>query len=255
MTENHDHLSAVQLAKQALREELALQAAAQDAAGASGLSGRTAELLRRDAAYRSARQVFVSPVPSLQQVRINALLDGKELIVPAPGLKDGFYLLKPYSIPFQQLPHSVTLKGFAKAGQRLSRPEVEGLAVSLLVTDAVAVDLQGNRLGDGLGFFDLSFAILAALGAISRDALVAAFVNEWQIMAKPLPAACWDVPADILVTEQQIYRPQHDAAPPRPIFWEHLPDRKIRKITPLWWLSGGKSPETFQKTGGRRSPE
>jgi len=236
VAENHDHLSAVQLAKLALREELALQAAA----GPSGLSGRTAELLRRDAAYRSARQVFVSPVPSLQQVRINALLDGKELIVPAPGLKDGFYLLKPYSIPFQQLPHSVTLKGFAKAGQRLTRPEVEGLAVSLLVTDAVAVDLQGNRLGDGLGFFDLSFAILTALGAMSRDALIAAFVNEWQIMAKPLPTACWDVPADIIVTEQQIYRTEHVAALPRPIFWEHLPDRKIRKITPLWWLSGGK---------------
>lgn len=237
MTEDLDHLSAVQLAKQALREELALRAAA----GPKGLSGRTAELLRREAAYRSARQVFVSPVPSLQQVRINALLDGKELIVPAPGLKEGFYLLKPYSIPFHQLPHSVTLKGFAKAGQRMTRTELESLAVSLFVTDAVAVDPQGNRLGDGLGFFDLSVAILAAMGAMSRDALIATFVQEEQMMEQSLPTACWDVPTDIIVTELQVFRMDQVSAP-RPIFWEHLPDRKIRKITPLWWLSGGKKP-------------
>jgi len=233
---DRDNLSAVQLAKQALREELALAAAAR------GLSGRIAELLRREPAYRGARQILVSPLPSLQQVRINALLDGKELIVPAPGLKDGFYLLKPYSIPFPQLAHSVSIKGFAKAGQRLSRPEVESLAVSLCITDAVAVDQQGNRLGDGLGFFDLSVAILAALGAISRDAVLVALVDAGQIMAKPLPVACWDVPLDIIISEQQVFRPQHVASPPRPIFWEHLPDRKIRKITPLWWLSGGKKP-------------
>ncbi|MBU0967683.1 MAG: 5-formyltetrahydrofolate cyclo-ligase [Proteobacteria bacterium] len=238
MTEDNDHLSAVQLAKQALREELALRVAA----GPKGLSGRTAELLRRDTAYRSARQVFVSPVPSLQQVRINCLLDGKELIVPAPGLKDGFYLLKPYSIPFQQLPYSVTLKGFAKAGQRMTRPEVESLAVSLLVTDAVAVDRQGNRLGDGLGFFDLSVAILTTMGAISRDALVATCIHEEQMVEQPLPIACWDVPIDIIVTEQQVFRTEQVSASPRSIFWEHLPDRKIRKITPLWWLSGGKNP-------------
>lgn len=237
MTLDRDHLSAVQLAKQALREEMALRPAA---GPGNGLSGRSAELLRREAAYRAARQIFVSPVPALQQVRINCLLDGKDLIVSGPGLKEGFYLLKPYAVPFQQLPHSVSMKGLAKAGQRLTRPELEGLAVSLLVTDAAAVDQQGNRLGDGLGFFDLSFAILTALGAMSRDALVAAFVNEWQIMAKPLPTASWDVPADIIVTEQQLYRTEHVSSPPRRIFWEHLPDRKIRKITPLWWLSGGK---------------
>lgn len=237
MTEERGHLFAGQLAKQALREEMALLPAALP----RGPSGRAAELLRRESAYRAARQIFVSPVPALQQVRINSLLDGKDLIVPAPGLKDGFYLLKPYSIPFHQLPHGVSMKGFAKAGQRLSRPEVESLAVSLFVTDAVAVDLQGNRLGDGLGFFDLSVAILAALGAISREALVAAFVHQEQMADVNLPVACWDVPADIIVTEQQVFRTEQVPASPRRIFWEHLPDRKIRRITPLWWLWGDKA--------------
>jgi len=236
VAEDHDNLSAEQLAKQALREEMALRSVAPP----KGLSGKAAELLRRESAYRTARQVFVSPVPALQQVRINCLLDGKDLVVPAPGLKDGFYLLKPYSVAFHQLPHSVSMKGFAKAGHRLSRPELESLAVSLLVTDAVAVDHQGSRLGDGLGFFDLSVAILAEMGAISRDALVATFIHEEQMVEQPLPTACWDVPTDIIVTEQQVYRTEHVSAPPRPIFWEHLTDKKIRKITPLWWLSGGK---------------
>jgi 5-formyltetrahydrofolate cyclo-ligase len=243
VTRDSDHLSAVRLAKQALREEMALRLAARPG---NGLSGRAAELLRREPAYRSARQIFVSPLPPLQQVRINCLLDGKDLIVPAPGLKDGFYLLKPYSVPFHQLPHSVSMKGFAKAGQRLTRPELESLAISLLVTGALAVDLQGNRLGDGLGFFDLSFAILTEMEAISRDAQVATFIHAEQMVEQPLPAACWDVPADIIVTDRQIYRTEHVTTSPRRIFWEHLPDKKIRKITPLWWLKGGQAanPET-----------
>jgi len=236
VTRDSDNFSAVRLAKQALREEMALRL---PAGLGNGLSGRAAELLRRESAYRSARQIFVSPLPPLQQVRINCLLDGKDLIVPAPGLKDGFYLLKPYSVPFHQLPHSVSMKGFAKAGQRLTRLELGSLAISLLVTGAAAVDPQGNRLGDGLGFFDLSFAILAEMGAISRDALVATFIHAEQMVEQPLPAACWDVLTDIIVTKHQVYRPEHVTTSPRRIFWEHLPDKKIRKISPLWWLRGG----------------
>jgi hypothetical protein len=75
--------------------------------------------------------------------------------------------------------------------------------------------------------------------AISRDALVATCIHAAQIMAKPLPAACWDVLADIIVTEKQVYRREHATTSPRRIFWEHLSDKKIRKITPLWWLKGG----------------
>jgi 5-formyltetrahydrofolate cyclo-ligase len=200
------------------------------------LSGRGAEMLRREPSYRAVPRIFVSPAPALQQVRINCLVDGKELIMPGPGLKEGFYLLKPYTLPFHALPHAVSMKGLAKAGRRLSRAEVEKLSLALLVTGAEAVDRQGNRLGDGLGFFDLSWAMLAELGALRSDAAVAACVNAEQIVEQPLPCACWDVPADIIITENGVYPAQHALPAPRRLFWQYLSERKTRKITPLWWL-------------------
>jgi 5-formyltetrahydrofolate cyclo-ligase len=225
------NLPAVQQAKEALRKEFASRAQQVD--------GRAAELLRRDPAYRGARQLFVSPVPALQQVRINCLLDGKELIIPAPGLKDGFYLFNPYSIPFQKIPHSVSMQGFAAAGKRLTRAEIESLSVSLLVTDAAAVDSSGNRLGDGFGFFDLSIAILLEMGALQSGALVAACINEERIINEDLPVVGWDVKVDIIVSNQQIFQPQRVVSSPViHIFWERLPAKRIRKITPLWWLKG-----------------
>lgn len=227
--------------KQLLRLELAQDPLAGGAE--QQLSGKAAELLRREPSYRASPRILVSPVPALQQVRINCLVDGRELIVPGPGLKDGFYLLKPYTVPFHALPHAVSIKGLAAAGRKLSRAEVEKLSLGLLVTGAVAVDRLGNRLGDGLGFFDLSWAVLAELGALRSDAVVAACVNEAQIVETPLPADCWDVPADIIVTEKGVYPAPHDAPAPRRLFWQHLPERRTRKITPIWWLRESRPPE------------
>ena len=227
--------------KELLRRELAQLSSVGSAE--LQLSGRAAELLRREPFYRASPRILVSPVPALQQVRINCLVDGKELIVPGPGLKDGFYLLKPYAVPFHALPHAVSIKGLAAAGRRLSRAEVEKLSLALLVTGAVAVDRLGNRLGDGLGFFDLSWAVLAELGALQSDAAVAACVNEAQIVEKPLPVACWDVPADIIVTEKDVYPAPHGSPAPRRLFWQHLPERRTRKITPIWWLRESRPPE------------
>ena len=54
---------------------------------------RAAERLRRLEVYRRAKTIMVPPDQAQLQVRINALLDGKRLIMATPGLRDGFYLL------------------------------------------------------------------------------------------------------------------------------------------------------------------
>ena len=79
--------------------------------------GKIAEAIRRQDAYRQCRQIFVSPSPDLAQIRINALLDGKELVVSGPGLKEGFYQLRPYVVPFPKLAFAVSLKGLPVHGQ------------------------------------------------------------------------------------------------------------------------------------------
>ena len=231
------NISGIQQEKQDLRAKI----------GARGVSitpsGKAAELLRRQNCYRKARQIFVAPDPVLHQVRINCLMDGKELIMPGAGLKDGFYLLKPYSIPFADLPFAVTMKGLGRFGQRLSQEKVEHLSLSLLVTNALAVDRLGNRLGDGSGFFDLTWAILKSLGGGDLAASVAAVVNDEQILKKTVPASDWDVPVQIIVTDTEVYRVETSSVHQGKIFWEHIAEKKIRKMTPLWWISNkGKKP-------------
>ena len=97
------------------------------------VQGKLAENLRRSASYRQCHQIFVDPSLLLRQVRVNALLDGKELIMPGAGLKEGFYLLKPYQIPFKNLVMGVTYTGLERYGCRLTAADISALHISLLL--------------------------------------------------------------------------------------------------------------------------
>lgn len=197
-------------------------------------AGRLAQHLRAFEAYRGAACLFVSPAPILKQLRINALLDGKSLLMPAPGLHDGFYLFAPFTIAFPRLAQAVTPQGMARYGRRLTTGQLAGLDLALLVTDALAVDPCGGMLGDGNGFFDLAAAILAATGALAPQTLV---VGAGPAVARALPAEPWDVRADYRLDGAGLTPCQTTAAAGSwPIFWQQLPLVRIRRITPLWQL-------------------
>ena len=103
------------------------------------VQGKLAENLRRSESYRRCKQIFIDPSLLLRQARVNALLDGKELIMPAAGLKDGFYLLKPFLIPFKKLVMSVTYRGLDHYGRRLGSGDISSLKISLLLGESFAV--------------------------------------------------------------------------------------------------------------------
>lgn len=181
--------------------------------------------------------MFVSPEPALDQVRINCLVDRKELIMPSPGLKQGFLRVTPSSVPFRDLGYAVSLKGLAKYGKKLDMAAVNELNIELFVSTCIAVDKSGNQLGDGNGFFDLSYSLLAVQGGVRSDATVCIVVGEEQITETALPIAPWDVKADFVVTSKEIIIPASaEKKSPGQIYWELLPEKRIRKITPLWQL-------------------
>ena len=193
--------------------------------------GKIAEVIRRLDVYRQCQQIFVSPAPALAQIRINALLDGKELIVPGPGLKEGFYRLRPYVVPFPKLSLAVSLKGLPVHGKLVRHQDLSKLALSLLITDALAVDCQGHRLGDGSGFFDLACAILKGCGALTADPTV------WAIGKAPQPEALpidlWDVTMHAIIGAQGgIFFAVKGPLPD--IDWQLLHQQRIKKMTPLW---------------------
>jgi len=212
-----------------------------DKPGGKNPFGRIAENLRRCPFYRKAQTVFAEPVPVLSQVRINALVDGKRLLMPTPGLKQGFFLLEPYTIAFPSLSWAVTLKGAATHGRIVDMAELSGMGVSLLMCGVTSVDRHGGRKGDGKGFFDLSAALLAATGALSPEwqawaacAHAGEIVRDAKISRKP-----WDIGMNAILLPDEFIPLESVSAPPA-IYWQKLADRIIRKNPILWALCPAK---------------
>lgn len=225
------------------------------AAGGSSASpfqaGRAAEIIRRLPVLRRARQLFISPAPLLRQIRINALADGKEVVMPSAGLKEGFYLFKPYTIPFRDLPFAVSLQGAAKHGRRLSPKALAALGLDALITEVLAFDGQGGRLGDGSGFFDLAYAILAETTALAPEHQVIFVAGEEQRVSRSLPLDEWDVAGDLVVTDRETLEIAAGPAHAGRIFWERLSEKRIRRIKPLWQLAqAGEKKDSLPESPG-----
>ena len=205
--------------------------------------GQAAEKLRSLEPYRKAATVFATPGPSLLQARINCLVDGKNLVMPAPSLRDGFFLLPARSVPFRELTMAVTLKGLVKQGRLLKADAFPSLAIGLLLTDSLTVDLEGGRLGDGEGFFDLSCSLLYELGALQEGWTAWTFILEELLSPVPLPMDPWDVQLAGAITPAVIHPFAPSPRKPK-IFWDVLSRDRIRRIDPLWKLFSAQVQQT-----------
>lgn len=208
-----------------------------DPARSLALAGQVAEHLRRLEKYRQASQVFLDPSPLLKQARINVLVDGKILIMPGPGLKDGFYRLDPYRIPIAKLAQATVGRELPAFGQKITaRSEATALKVDLLIGEYWAVDERGYGVGEGKGFFDLAVALLAELGGLADDCQILVAVQGRERLVAGLPFDPWDIAGHgILTPEEVIMVGQLSPGRPR-IVWDELVLDRIRRITPLWKL-------------------
>ena len=198
--------------------------------------GKLAEQVRRLAGYREAHCIFAGPDPMLEQVRINALGDGKTLIMPGPSLREGFYLIKPYSVPFKDLKHAVTYKGLVQHGKHLLVEDIAGLAIDLFFTEILCVDPNGVFIGNGYGFFDLGVALLAEFGGVAENAQVYGVGVGEQLLDDELVRDGWDVAVNGLVTVDGVTQLGQGRIETT-VDWEALPERRIKKIAPLWKLA------------------
>jgi 5-formyltetrahydrofolate cyclo-ligase len=196
------------------------------------VQGRLAENLRRSQDYRQCKQIFLDPSLLLRQARVNALLDGKELIMPAAGLKDGFYLLKPFRIPFKKLLAAVTYIGLPRYGEKLAPGDISSLAISLFVAESLAVDRQGGRLGDGQGFFDLAVALLGEKGGAASNFQAFGAIDDSARIIEDIPVDRWDVRCAKLLTPEGIIE-LGEFTPELEIYWDELPIERIKRISPL----------------------
>jgi len=197
--------------------------------------GKAAEKLRGLPQYRKAATVFATPGKSLQQGRINCLADGKNLVMPAPSIREGFFLIPGRTVPYKDLSAAATYKGLEKYGQLLKGSGISDLAVDLLLCDSLVIDQQGGRLGDGNGFFDLCCGLLQEYGCLQQDWTAFTFLLDEQVSATLLPMDQWDIKMAGAVTPTRLLFFEAPAQNPL-IYWDALPKSRIRRIDPLWKL-------------------
>ena len=193
---------------------------------------KAAERLRGLDAYQRARTIMVPPDQAQLQVRINALLDSKQLIMATPGLRDGFYLLEKRNIKVKYWRSAARSSGVRRFGRKLKTMRSEIGEVDLLATGAVAVGLQGGRIGKGSGYFDLEYMILREIGSVTEATPICALVDDCQVLEQVLMEAK-DVAIDFILTPTRVITIERALRRPAKVLWDELNERLIKGIRPL----------------------
>ncbi|UCD71495.1 MAG: hypothetical protein JSW70_00480 [Syntrophobacterales bacterium] len=193
---------------------------------------KAAERLRRTTLYKESLNVMVPPDRPQLQVRINLLQDRKRLIMATPGLRDGFYEIPGGQIPPYLWAKAVSSVGVTRYGRKLSTTLDEIGRVNLMVMGAVAVSLEGDRIGKGTGYFDLEYMILREIGSASEETPIVAVLGDLQIFEE-LPWGEKDVSIDLIVTPTASIPIRHPRPRPRGIDWPSLQGRQMRRMRPL----------------------
>jgi len=193
---------------------------------------KAAERLRRLEIYQQARTIMVPPDQAQLQVRINALLDGKRLIMATPGLRDGFYLLEKGTIKVKDWKGAARSSGVRRFGTRLPTTRHEIGTVDFMATGAVAVGLQGGRIGKGSGYFDLEYAILREIGSVDETTPICALVDDCQVLEE-VPMEEKDVAVDVICTPFRTITAERSFPRPVKIPWDLLHERHIKGMRPL----------------------
>ncbi len=197
--------------------------------------GKLAEQVRRSKFYYESKQIFVDPGPLLLQVRINAILDQKELILPSAGLKEGFIRFKPNTIPANKLSYALSFKGMGEFGEKLPSDMLGSLEIDLAVIASEAVDGLGGRLGDGLGFTDICLALFKEYDSLKNSCKVVTVIPDSRVLTDSLPLEPWDIGLDGYITQSDAQYVSVSKESSR-IIWSELPKKRIRRIQPLWDL-------------------
>ena len=181
--------------------------------------------------WRRARTVKVNPDSPQRYVRLQALREGKILVMPTPRIRRGFLLLDPSLIPREAYGRASTIRGAFRYGRLLDSLDIieSGLPpIDFIVEGSVAVDRRCNRLGKGEGYGDLEYALLYLLGKAGEETPVATTVHELQIVEE-IPSKPHDLPLDIVVTPRRVYRcPRRER--PRGLVLSSLSEEKVREI-------------------------
>lgn len=196
--------------------------------GADAAAARAAAL----PAWRAARTIKCNPDAPQRPLRLQALREGKVVVMAVPRLRAEacFLRLDPARLG-DRLAEAATIRGAAALGEPL-RPEALP-RIDLVVVGSVAVAPDGARVGKGGGYSDLEFAMARALGAVDARTPVLTTVHDLQVVDAPIPMTAHDVPVDLIVTPTRVLEASGRHPKPAGIRWEELSAAQLAAMPAL----------------------
>lgn len=162
-------------------------------------AGKAAEKLRELKEWKKAEIIFANPDSPQQPVRKVALEARKKVVMASPKLKSGYLLLDPSEIDDPE--KARTIGGAFEHGEKLKKlPKAD-----LVVTGSVAVDLEGHRLGKGLGLGDREIARLKEENHINEKTSIVTTVHEEQLV-ETVPSEEHDQEVNIILSPERTIR-------------------------------------------------
>lgn len=188
--------------------------------------------------------IFIAPDNCLQELRCQALKDGKTIVCTTYGIRRGFFLLNPQEIPERKWEVASYLDGMEKYGRQitLSDMRIGGLHIPLMITGTGAINYKGLRFGKGHGFFDLEWGMLYSIGAVSKGTKTIALVHECQVLDEEFKGEQWDTGCDFIATNKRIITVSAASKPGYGIIWDRLEKGMLDDIECLRELKNIVSP-------------
>ncbi|MCC6906251.1 MAG: hypothetical protein IT326_10440, partial [Anaerolineae bacterium] len=157
--------------------------------------------------YQQAKTIFITPDNSVEQLKAQAIRDGKTVLTTTYGIYRGFLRLTREDVPPGMEDYAVLLDLIERFGHYVTLAEIrDQYQIDLMVTGGMAVSKEGVRFGKGHGFFDLEWAMLYSIGAASAATPMIAFVHDCQIVDFYLEPTIYDTLVDYIVTPGSIIK-------------------------------------------------
>ena len=189
--------------------------------------------------YRDSKLIFIAPDNCIERLRLQALRDGKKVLMTTYSIKRGFWLLDPEVISPDDYVYASTLDGMERVGRPVTLAEISTMQpVDYLVTGTGAINHEGVRFGKGHGFFDVEWGMLFKLGRITVHTPAAAVVHDCQLLTEKLHPEVFDTVADVIFTPTQTISVENPHKPTCGIIWDLLDQHMYDAIPPLQELRG-----------------
>jgi 5-formyltetrahydrofolate cyclo-ligase len=195
------------------------------------------ERLTRLEPWLQARRILILGEPVLADVRQAAVQAGKTVIIPnlvrssewlaeidprILGAEGALSAIGAIGGQISSLPEGVTYR----RGKELE-------PVDLMVIGAVGVDLQGNRVGKGVGEADLVYALGRDREFLGADTPVIVLVHDLQVLSEPAAREATDLPIDFIITPRQTWRTHSLHIRPKGLHPSMLTARRIKTFPGL----------------------